>query len=244
MQGRAGTSVRMTVSSAVQQILEEEEMSLRINETAPDFTAETSQGPIHFHEWIGDGWAILFSHPKDFTPVCTTELGYMARLKPEFDKRNTKIVGLSVDPVSSHAKWQADIEETQGAKVTYPMIGDPELKVAKLYDMLPAASGTTSEGRTAADNATVRTVFVVGPDKKIKLMLSYPMSTGRNFDEVLRVLDSMQLTAKHKVATPVNWKNGDDVIILGSVSDDEAKQKYPEGWKAPKPYLRIVKQPK
>jgi alkyl hydroperoxide reductase subunit AhpC len=224
--------------------LEEEEMSLRINETAPDFLAETSQGPINFHEWIGDGWAILFSHPKDFTPVCTTELGYMARLKPEFDKRNTKIVGLSVDPVSSHAKWQVDIEETQGAKVTYPMIGDPELKVAKLYDMLPAASGNTSEGRTAADNATVRTVFVIGPDKKIKLMLSYPMSTGRNFDEVLRVLDSMQLTAKHKVATPVNWKNGDDVIILGSVSDDEAKQKYPEGWKAPKPYLRIVKQPK
>ncbi|HMC26698.1 MAG TPA: peroxiredoxin [Verrucomicrobiae bacterium] len=219
-------------------------MSLRINETAPDFTAESSQGPINFHEWIGDGWAILFSHPKDFTPVCTTELGYMARLKPEFDKRHTKIVGLSVDPVSSHAKWQADIEETQGAKVTYPMIGDPELKVAKLYDMLPAASGNTSEGRTAADNATVRTVFVIGPDKKIKLMLSYPMSTGRNFDEVLRVLDSMQLTAKHKVATPVNWKNGDDVIILGSVSDDEAKQKYPEGWKAPKPYLRIVKQPK
>ena len=219
-------------------------MSLRINETAPDFTAESSQGPINFHEWIGDGWAILFSHPKDFTPVCTTELGYMARLKPEFDKRHTKIVGLSVDPVSSHAKWQADIEETQGAKVTYPMIGDPELKVAKLYDMLPAASGNTSEGRTAADNATVRTVFVIGPDKKIKLMLSYPMSTGRNFDEVLRVLDSMQLTAKHKVATPVNWKNVDDVIILGSVSDDEAKQKYPEGWKAPKPYLRIVKQPK
>ena len=218
-------------------------MSLRINETAPDFTAESSQGPINFHEWIGDGWAILFSHPKDFTPVCTTELGYMARLKPEFDRRNTKIVGLSVDPVSSHAKWQADIEETQGAKVTYPMIGDPELKVAKLYDMLPAASGNTSEGRTAADNATVRTVFVIGPDKKIKLMLSYPMSTGRNFDEVLRVLDSMQLTAKHKVATPVNWKNGDDVIILGSVSDDEARQKYPQGWKAPKPYLRIVKQP-
>ena len=218
-------------------------MSLRINETAPDFSAETSQGPINFHEWMGDGWAILFSHPKDFTPVCTTELGYMARLKPEFDKRNTKIVGLSVDPVSSHTKWQADIEETQGAKVTYPMIGDPELKVAKLYDMLPAASGNTSEGRTAADNATVRTVFVIGPDKKIKLMLSYPMSTGRNFDEVLRVLDSMQLTAKHKVATPVNWKNGDDVIILGSVSDDEAKQKYPQGWKAPKPYLRIVKQP-
>ena len=206
-------------------------MSLRINETAPDFTAETSQGTIQFHEWIGDGWAVLFSHPKDFTPVCTTELGYMAGLKPEFDKRNTKIIGLSVDPVTSHAKWQADIEETQGHKVTYPMIGDPELKIAKLYDMLPATSGSTSDGRTAADNATVRTVFVIGPDKKIKLMLVYPMSTGRNFDEVLRVLDSMQLTAKHKVATPVNWKPGDDVIILGSVSDDEAKQKYPEGWK-------------
>jgi alkyl hydroperoxide reductase subunit AhpC len=219
-------------------------MSLRINETAPDFTAETSQGTIQFHEWIGDGWAILFSHPKDFTPVCTTELGYMAGLKPEFDKRNTKIIGLSVDPVTSHAKWQGDIEETQGHKVTFPMIGDPELKIAKLYDMLPAASGSTSEGRTAADNATVRTVFVVGPDKKIKLMLVYPMSTGRNFDEVLRVLDSMQLTAKHKVATPVNWKPGGDVIILGSVSDEEAKQKYPEGWKAPKPYIRIVKQPK
>jgi alkyl hydroperoxide reductase subunit AhpC len=219
-------------------------MSLRINETAPDFTAETSQGTIQFHEWIGDGWAILFSHPKDFTPVCTTELGYMAGLKPEFDKRNTKIIGLSVDPVTSHAKWQGDIEETQGHKVTFPMIGDPELKIAKLYDMLPAASGSTSEGRTAADNATVRTVFVVGPDKKIKLMLVYPMSTGRNFDEVLRVLDSMQLTAKHKVSTPVNWKPGDDVIIAGTVSDEEAKQKYPEGWKAPKPYIRIVKQPK
>lgn len=218
-------------------------MSLRINETAPDFTAETSQGTIQFHEWIGDGWAVLFSHPKDFTPVCTTELGYMAGLKPEFDKRNTKIIGLSVDPVTSHAKWQADIEETQGHKVTYPMIGDPELKIAKLYDMLPATSGSTSDGRTAADNATVRTVFVIGPDKKIKLMLVYPMSTGRNFDEVLRVLDSMQLTAKHKVATPVNWKPGGDVIILGSVSDEEAKQKYPEGWKAPKPYIRIVKQP-
>jgi alkyl hydroperoxide reductase subunit AhpC len=219
-------------------------MSLRINETAPDFTAETSQGTIHFHDWIGDGWAILFSHPKDFTPVCTTELGYMAGLKPEFDKRNTKIIGLSVDPVSSHEKWQGDIEETQGHKVTFPMIGDPELKIAKLYDMLPAASGTTSEGRTAADNATVRTVFVVGPDKKIKLMLVYPMSTGRNFDEVLRVLDSMQLTAKHKVSTPVNWKPGGDVIIAGTVSDEEARQKYPEGWKAPKPYMRIVKQPK
>ncbi|HUS18811.1 MAG TPA: peroxiredoxin [Terriglobales bacterium] len=216
----------------------------RINDTAPDFTAETTQGPIKFHEWIGDGWAILFSHPKDFTPVCTTELGYMAGLQPEFARRNTKIIGLSVDPVSSHGKWAADIEETQGHKVTYPMIGDPELKVAKLYGMLPGDAGDSCEGRTAADNATVRTVFVVGPDKKIKLQLSYPMSTGRNFDEVLRVLDSIQLTAKHKVATPANWKNGDDVIILPSVSNDEAQQKYPEGWKAPKPYLRIVKQPK
>jgi len=217
---------------------------LRINDQAPDFSAETSKGPISFHEFIGDGWAILFSHPKDFTPVCTTELGYMAGLQPEFDKRNCKIIGLSVDPVSSHSKWQVDIEETQGHKVNYPMIGDPELKVAKLYNMLPAESGTTSEGRTAADNQTVRTVFIVGPDKKIKLMLSYPMTTGRNFDEVLRVLDSMQLTAKHKVATPVNWKHGDDVIIAGSVSDDEAKTKFPNGWKAPRPYLRIVPQPK
>ena len=212
-------------------------MSLRINETAPDFTAETTQGKIRFHEWIGDGWAILFSHPKDFTPVCTTELGYMAGLQPEFTKRNCKIIGLSVDPVSNHSKWATDIEETQGHKVNYPMIGDSDLQVAKLYDMLPAASGTTSEGRTAADNATVRTVFVVGPDKKIKLMLSYPMSTGRNFDEVLRVLDSIQLTAKHKVATPVNWKQGGDVIISPAVSDEEAKQKYPKGWKAPKPYF-------
>jgi alkyl hydroperoxide reductase subunit AhpC len=219
-------------------------MSLRINDTAPDFTAETTQGTIHFHEWIGDGWAILFSHPKDFTPVCTTELGYMARLQPEFAKRNCKIIGLSVDPVSNHGKWAGDIEETQGYAVKYPMIGDPELKIAKLYGMLPAETGTTSEGRTAADNATVRTVFMVGPDKRIKLMLIYPMSTGRNFDEVLRVLDSMQLTAKHKVATPVNWKSGDDVIILPSVSDADAKEKYPEGWKSPKPYLRIVPQPK
>ena len=218
-------------------------MSLRINDEAPNFAAETSQGPINFHDWIGDGWAVLFSHPKDFTPVCTTELGYMAGLQPEFQKRNCKIVGLSVDPVTSHSKWAADIEETQGNKVTFPMIGDPELKIAKLYDMLPADSGSTSEGRTAANNATVRTVFVVGPDKKIKLTLSYPMSTGRNFDEVLRVLDSMQLTAKHKVATPVNWKHGEDVIILPAVSDEEAKQKYPNGWKAPKPYLRIVPQP-
>jgi alkyl hydroperoxide reductase subunit AhpC len=219
-------------------------MSLRINSEAPNFTAETTQGPIHFHEWIGNGWAILFSHPKDFTPVCTTELGYMAGLQPEFAKRNTKIIGLSVDPVSSHGKWAGDIEETQGHKVNYPMIGDPELKVAKLYDMLPAESGNSSEGRTAADNATVRTVFVIGPDKKIKLMLIYPMSSGRNFDEVLRVLDSIQLNAKHSVATPVNWKPGDDVIIPTSVSDEQAKQKYPAGFKTLKPYLRTVAQPK
>ena len=217
-------------------------MSLRLNDTAPDFTAETTQGTIHFHEWIGNGWAVLFSHPKDFTPVCTTELGYMARLAPEFAKRNTKIIGLSVDPVTSHGKWAADIEETQGYKVTFPMIGDPTLAVAKLYDMLPADAGDTSEGRTAATNATVRTVFVIGPDKKIKLMLIYPMSTGRNFDEVLRVLDSIQLTAAHKVATPVNWKPGEDVIVAGSVSDEEAKKIY-GGFKAPKPYLRIVPQP-
>ena len=219
-------------------------MSLRINDTAPNFTAETTQGPINFHEWIGNGWAILFSHPKDFTPVCTTELGYMAGLEPEFKKRNTKIIGLSVDPASSHSKWAADIEETQGHRVNYPMIGDPELKVAKLYDMLPAESGTTSEGRTAANNATERTVFVVGPDKKIKLMLSYPMSTGRNFDEVLRVLDSIQLTAKHSVSTPVNWKPGEDVIISGNVSNEDAAKKYPNGWKSPKPYIRIVPQPR
>jgi len=219
-------------------------MSLRINDIAPDFSAETTQGTINFHEWIGDGWAILFSHPKDFTPVCTTELGYMAGLQPDFQKRNTKILGLSVDPVARHGQWATDIEETQGHKVTFPMIGDPELKIAKLYNMLPAEAGNTSEGRTPADNATVRTVFIVGPDKRIKLMLSYPMTTGRNFDEVLRVLDSMQLTAKHKVATPVNWKNGDDVIIVPAVSDDEAKQKFPEGWKTVKPYLRVVAQPK
>jgi alkyl hydroperoxide reductase subunit AhpC len=217
---------------------------LRINDDAPNFSAETSQGTINFHEWIGNGWAILFSHPKDFTPVCTTELGYMAGLQPEFAKRGCKIIGLSVDPVSSHAKWAVDIEKTQGHKVNYPMIGDPELKIAKLYDMLPADAGNTSEGRTPATNATVRTVFVIGPDKKIKLMLSYPMSTGRNFDEVLRVLDSIQLTAKHKVSTPVNWKPGDDVILSGAVSDEEAKQKYPGGWKAPLPYMRVVPQPK
>ncbi len=218
-------------------------MSVRINDEAPNFTADTTQGPIDFHEWIGNGWGILFSHPKDFTPVCTTELGYMAGLQPEFEKRNCKIIGLSVDPVGSHSKWLADIEETQGHKVTYPMIGDPQLEVAKLYDMLPADAGDTSEGRTPATNATVRTVFVVGPDKKIKLMLSYPMSTGRNFDEVLRVLDSLQLTAKHAVSTPVNWKAGEDVIISGSVSDEEAKKKYPNGWKAPRPYIRIVPAP-
>jgi len=219
-------------------------MALRINSEAPNFTAETTQGKINFHEWIGDGWAILFSHPKNFTPVCTTELGYMAGLKPEFDKRHAKVIGLSVDPVPDHERWSKDIEETQGHAINYPLIGDPELKVAKAYDMLPENAGDTSQGRTPADNATVRSVFVIGPDKKIKAMLTYPMSTGRNFDEVLRLLDSLQLTAKHKVATPVNWKQGDDVIILGTVSDDEAKQKYPAGWKSPKPYIRIVPQPR
>jgi len=219
-------------------------MSLRLNDTAPDFVAETTEGTVRFHEWIGDGWAILFSHPKDFTPVCTTELGYMAGLQSEFAKRNCKIIGLSVDPVNSHIKWSTDIEETQGHKVNYPMIGDPQLKIAKLYDMLPAEAGETCEGRRPADNATVRTVFVIGPDKKIKLMLIYPMSSGRNFDEVLRVLDSMQLTAKHNVSTPVNWKQGEDVIISGAVSDEAAKELYPGGWKAPRPYLRIVPQPK
>lgn len=219
-------------------------MSLRINDEAPNFTAETTQGKLDFHQWIGDGWAVLFSHPKDFTPVCTTELGYMARLEPEFKKRNTKIIGLSVDPVDDHGKWRADIEETQNCKVAYPMIGDPELKVAKLYDMLPADSGNTSQGRTAATNATVRTVFIIGPDKKIKLMLIYPMGVGRNFDEVLRSLDALQMGAKHSVATPVNWKPGDDVIIPTSVTDDQAKQKYPQGFKTLKPYLRTVSLPK
>ena len=219
-------------------------MAIRLGDTAPDFAAETTEGTISFHDWIGDGWAILFSHPKDFTPVCTTELGYMAGLKSEFDKRNCKIIGLSVDPVGSHEGWAKDIEETQGHAVNYPLIGDPELKVAKLYDMLPAEAGETSEGRTPVDNQTVRTVFLVGPDKKVKLSLTYPMSTGRNFDEVLRVLDSCQLTAKHQVATPVNWKQGEDVIIVPAVSDEQAKQKYPEGWKTLKPYLRIVSQPK
>ncbi len=219
-------------------------MPLRIGDEAPDFTAETTEGAIHFHEWIGNGWAILFSHPKDFTPVCTTELGYMAGLKPEFDKRNCKVIGLSVDSVGDHTAWSKDIAETQGHAVNYPLIGDTDLKVAKLYEMIhPNASGG-AQGRTAADNATVRSVFVIGPDKKIKLMITYPMSTGRNFDEVLRVIDSMQLTAKHKVATPVNWKQGEDVIIIPAVSDAEAKEKFPGGWKSPRPYLRIVPQPK
>jgi len=218
-------------------------MPLRIGDEAPDFSAETTEGRINFHEWIGDGWAILFSHPKDFTPVCTTELGYMAGLKPEFDQRNCKIIGLSIDSVEDHNAWKEDIRETQGHTVNYPMIGDTDLKVAKLYDMIhPNASGQAKE-RTAADNATIRSVFIIGPDKLIKLILTYPMSTGRNFDEVLRVLDSIQLTAKHKVATPVNWKQGEDVIIVPAVSDDAARQKFPEGWKAPKSYLRIVKQP-
>ncbi len=218
-------------------------MSLRINDIAPDFEAETTQGRIRFHDWIGDKWAVLFSHPKDFTPVCTTELGYMAKIEPEFTKRNAKLIGLSVDPVGRHDEWARDIEETQGAKVKYPMIGDSDLKVAKLYNMLPADEAGGADGRTAANNATVRSVFVIGPDKRIKLMLTYPMTTGRNFDEILRVLDSMQLTAAHKVATPVNWKHGEDVIIVPSVSDEEAKKTYPGGFKTIKPYLRTVKQP-
>ncbi len=217
-------------------------MSLRINSIAPDFTAETTQGPISFHQWIGEGWAILFSHPKDFTPVCTTELGYVAKLAPEFEKRGTKVIGLSVDPVTNHSGWAKDIEETQGHAVTYPLIGDPKLEVAKLYDMLPAEAGETSEGRTPADNATVRSVFLVGPDKKIKAILVYPMTSGRNFDEVLRLLDSLQLSAKHPVATPVNWKPGEDVIIQGSVTDEQAKEKFP-GYKTIKPYLRVTPQP-
>ncbi|MEC5325029.1 peroxiredoxin [Aurantimonas sp. A3-2-R12] len=219
-------------------------MSLMINETAPDFEADTTEGPIRFHEWIGDSWCVLFSHPKNFTPVCTTELGYMARIKGEFDKRDVKVIGLSVDPVAEHAKWSQDIKETQGFAPNYPMIGDPNLEVAKLYGMLPASVTGTSEGRTPADNQTVRNVFVIGPDKKIKLILVYPMSTGRNFDEVLRVIDSLQLTAAHRVATPANWKPGDDVIIAGSVSNEEAEKIYPQGWKAPKPYMRIVPQPR
>ncbi len=219
-------------------------MALRLGDTAPDFQAETTQGPIRFHQWLGDSWGILFSHPKDFTPVCTTELGYIARIKPEFDKRNVKIIGLSADPVDRHSGWAKDIEETQGTAVNYPIIGDPDLAVAKLYDMLPAEASGDPSKRTAADNQTVRNVYVIGPDKKLKLILIYPMTTGRNFDEVLRVIDSMQLTAKHKVATPVNWKQGEDVIIAGSVSDEDAKKTYPQGWKAPKPYIRIVPQPR
>jgi len=218
-------------------------MALTINDTAPDFEANTTEGPIRFHEWLGDSWGVIFSHPKDFTPVCTTELGRMAALKPEFDKRGVKVIGLSVDPVENHKKWSIDIAETQGTAPNYPMIGDTELKVSKLYGMLPAEAGETCEGRTPADNATVRAVFIIGPDKKIKLALIYPMSTGRNFDEILRTIDSLQLTAKHKVATPVDWKQGDDVIILGSVSDEDAKKQYPGGWKAPRPYMRIVPQP-
>jgi len=219
-------------------------MTLRINDIAPDFTAETTQGPIRFHEWLGDSWGVIFSHPKNFTPVCTTELGYMAGLEKDFKERNCKIIGLSVDPVGDHGKWANDIEQSQGHKVNYPMIGDADLKIAKLYNMLPADAGDTCSGRTAATNATVRTVFIIGPDKKIKLMLAYPMTTGRNFDEVLRVLDSMQLTAKYQVATPVNWKPGNDVIIVPSVSDEEAKQKFPQGWKAVLPYLRLVAYPR
>jgi alkyl hydroperoxide reductase subunit AhpC len=218
--------------------------ALQIGSVAPDFEADTTEGRIKFHQWLGDSWAVLFSHPKDFTPVCTTELGYMAKLKPEFDKRNTKVIGLSVDRVEDHAKWSKDIKETQGNAPNYPMIGDPDLSVSKLFGMLPADLEGSCDGRTPADNQTVRNVYVIGPDKKIKLMIAYPMTTGRNFDEVLRVIDSLQLTAKHKVATPVNWKQGEDVIIAGSVSDEEAKKTYPGGWKSPKPYIRIVPQPK
>jgi alkyl hydroperoxide reductase subunit AhpC len=219
-------------------------MALQINDVAPDFEAETTEGKIRFHDWIGDNWAVLFSHPKDFTPVCTTELGYMARIKPEFDKRGVKIIGLSVDPVDSHSKWAADIKETQGFAPNYPMIGDTDLSIAKTWNMLPAVTEGDASTRKAADNQTVRNVFVIGPDKRIKLILVYPMTTGRNFDEVLRVIDSLQLTAKHKVATPAQWKQGEDVIIAGSVSDDDARKTYPDGWKAPRPYLRIVPQPK
>jgi alkyl hydroperoxide reductase subunit AhpC len=219
-------------------------MTLQLGETAPDFEAQTTEGPIHFHDWIGDSWAVLFSHPKDFTPVCTTELGYMAKIKPEFDNRNVKIIGLSVDSTSDHQRWASDIEETQGHAPNYPIIGDADFTVSKLYDMLPASTSGDAAKRTPADNQTVRNVFVIGPDKKIKMVLVYPMTTGRNFDEVLRVVDSLQLTAKHRVSTPVNWKQGEDVIIAGSVSDDEARTIYPEGWKAPKPYIRIVPAPR
>jgi alkyl hydroperoxide reductase subunit AhpC len=232
------------VAARIDRFEKEALMALQIGDTAPDFQAETTQGPVRFHEWLGDSWGILFSHPKDFTPVCTTELGYMAKLKPDFERRNVKIIGLSVDPVDDHKRWSQDIHETQGHAPNYPMIGDTDLSIAKLYGMLPASVDGKSQGRSAADNMTVRNVFVIGPDKKVKLIIVYPMTTGRNFDEVLRVIDSLQLTAKHKVATPVNWKHGDDVIISGSVSDEEAKKIYPDGWKAPRPYLRIVAQPK
>ena len=219
-------------------------MSIRIGDQAPNFKANTTEGPVDFHQWLGNSWGVLFSHPKDFTPVCTTELGYMAKLKPEFDKRGVKVIGLSVDPVEKHQQWSNDIKETQGHAPNYPMIGDTDLSISKLYDMLPADLEGSCEGRTPADNQTVRNVFVIGPDKNVKLSIAYPMTTGRNFDEVLRVIDSLQLTAKHKVATPANWKQGDDVIIAGSVSDDDAKKTYPDGWKSPKPYIRIVPQPK
>jgi thioredoxin-dependent peroxiredoxin len=219
-------------------------MALQLGDTAPDFTAETTEGTIHFHDWIGDSWAVLFSHPRDFTPICTTELGYMAKIKPEFDRRNVKVIGLSVDPVANHAKWADDIAETQGTAPNYPMIGDADFNVSKLYGMLPESTSGDPTTRTPADNQTVRNVFVIGPDKKVKLILVYPMTTGRNFDEVLRVIDSLQLTAKHKVATPVNWKAGEDVVIAGSVSDEDAKKTYPDGWKSPKPYIRIVPAPR
>jgi alkyl hydroperoxide reductase subunit AhpC len=219
-------------------------MALQLGDTAPDFTAETTEGTIHFHDWMGDSWAVLFSHPRDFTPICTTELGYMAKIKPEFDRRNVKVIGLSVDPVGNHAKWADDIAETQGTAPNYPMIGDADFNVSKLYGMLPESTSGDPTTRTPADNQTVRNVFVIGPDKKVKLILVYPMTTGRNFDEVLRVIDSLQLTAKHKVATPVNWQQGEDVIIAGSVSDEDAKQTYPDGWKSPKPYIRIVPAPR
>jgi thioredoxin-dependent peroxiredoxin len=235
---------RTTTLSSANAGREEEKMALQIGDTAPDFEAETTEGRIRFHDWIGDSWAVLFSHPKDFTPVCTTELGYMAKIKPEFDRRNVKIIGLSVDPSGDHARWAKDIEETQGHAPNYPIIGDADFNVSKLYGMLPAETSGDPAERTPADNQTVRNVFVIGPDKKIKLILVYPMTTGRNFDEVLRVIDSMQLTAKHKVATPVNWQQGDDVIIAGSVSDEEAKKTYPEGWESPRPYIRVVPQPR
>jgi thioredoxin-dependent peroxiredoxin len=241
---RSGSNTSYICGPATRSNSEEIIMALQLGETAPDFEADTTEGRIRFHDWLGDSWGVLFSHPKDFTPVCTTELGYMARIKPEFDKRGVKIIGLSVDPVDHHSRWADDIAETQGVAPNFPMIGDPELKIAKAYGMLPASLTGTSEGRTPADNQTVRNVFVVGPDKKIKLILVYPMTTGRNFDEVLRVIDSLQLTAKHRVATPANWMQGDDVIIAGSVTDDEAKTIYPDGWKSPRPYIRIVPQPK